>query len=95
MTSEQRRTLAPLLQLAERLAETLVTVEPSPLFVQKLGQELARAASRSQLSLLERYRKAILVGAATLGSTLSVVGLVLLYLLRQRDAAQSTPTPTS
>jgi hypothetical protein len=92
MTSKQRHVLAPLLYLAEILAEALVLVEPSPSFVQKLGQELALAATRSQLSLLERYRKAILVGAATLGSALSVVGLVLLYLLRQRDAAQSTPT---
>jgi hypothetical protein len=92
MTSKQRHVLGPLLRLAEMLAETLVLVEPSPSFVQKLGQELALAATRSQLSLLERYRKAILVGAATLGSALSVVGLVLLYVLRQRDAAQSTPT---
>lgn len=92
MTSEQRRALAPLLQLAEWLAEALVLVEPPPTFVEKLGQELALAAAQSQLSLLERYRKTILVGAAALGSALSVVGLVLFYLFRQRDAARSTPT---
>jgi hypothetical protein len=92
MTSDQRRTLEPLLRLAERLCQALVPVEPSPAFVQGLGQELAQAAARSQLSLVERYRKTILVTAATLGSVLSLVGLVLFYLFRQRDTAQSTPT---
>jgi hypothetical protein len=91
MTSEQRSILAPLLQVAEWLAEALVFVEPSPAFVQKLGQELALAATKSQLSLFERYRKAILVLVATLGSALSLLGLVLFYLVRQRDTAQSTP----
>lgn len=90
MTSDQRRSLAPLLQLATWLSEVLVIVEPSPAFVQKLGQELALAAARSQLSVLERYRKAILLGVATLGSALSLVGLVLFYLFRQRDTAKST-----
>jgi hypothetical protein len=92
MTSEQQRVLAPLLQLAEWLSETLVMVEPSPTFVQRLGQELALATARSQLPLLERYRRGIFVGAATLGSAVSLVGLVLFYLFRQRDTAQSTPT---
>jgi hypothetical protein len=91
MTSVQRRVLAPLLQLAEWLSEALVMIEPSPVFVQRLGQELTLAATRSQLSLLERYRKAILLGVATGGSALSVIGLVLLYLFRQRDTAKSTP----
>jgi hypothetical protein len=91
MTSDQRRSLEPLLQLAEWLYKALVPVEPSPAFVQRLGHELVLTAARSQLSLLERYRKAILVTAATLGSALSLVGLVLFYLFRQRDTTQSTP----
>ena len=91
MTSDQRCTLTPLLQLAGWLSEVLVAVEPRPTFVQKLGQELALAATRSQLSLLERYRKMIVLGLATLGSALSLIGLVLFYLFRQRDTTQSTP----
>jgi hypothetical protein len=91
MTAEQRHSLAPLLHLAERLSNALEAVDPSPSFVQKLGQDLAQIAARSQLSLFERYRRAILVTVATLGSALSVVGLVLFYLVRQRDTAQSTP----
>ena len=92
MTPEQQHTLTPLLRLAELLSEVLVLVEPSPTFVQKLGHELALAAARSQLSLLERYRKGIVVGVATVGSALSLVGLVLFYLFRQRDTAQGTRT---
>jgi hypothetical protein len=91
MTPEQLRTLIPLLRLAERLAEALVFVEPSPAFVQRLGQELGKVAARSQLSLFERYRKAILLLVATVGSALSLMGLVLFYLFRQRDTAESTP----
>jgi hypothetical protein len=91
MTSAEHRALAPLLQLAEWLSETLVMVEPSPAFVHDLGQELAMSAARGQLSLFERYRKAILVMAATAGSALSLTGVVLIYLFRQRDAADARP----
>jgi hypothetical protein len=93
VNSDQRHALMPLFKLAEWLSETLVMVEPSPIFVQRLGQDLAMAATHSQLSLLERYRKAILLVVATIGSALSVVGLVLFYLFRQRGAAEGTPTP--
>ena len=91
ITSTQRRTLTPLLQLAEWLSEALVMVDPSPTFVQNLGQELAAVSARGQLSLFERYRKAILVMAATIGSALSLMGLVLFYLFRQRDETEGTP----
>ena len=93
MNSDQRHALMPLLKLAEWLSETLVMVEPSPIFVQRLGQDLAMAATQSQLSLLERYRKAILLMVATVGSALSVAGLVLFYLFRQRGPAEGRPTP--
>jgi hypothetical protein len=93
MDPDQHHALMPLFKLAEWLAETLVMVEPSPIFVQKLGQDLAMAATHSQLSLLERYRKAILFAVATVGSALSVVGLVLFYLFRQRGTAEGTPAP--
>lgn len=93
VNSDQSQVLMPLFKLAEWLSETLVMVEPSPIFVQRLGQDLAMAATHSQLSLLERYRKAILLVVATIGSALSVVGLVLFYLFRQRGAAEGTPAP--
>jgi hypothetical protein len=85
--------LVPLLQLAEWLSDALVRVEPSPIFVRSLGQELAEAAAWHQLPLFERYRKAILLLAATVGSALSLIGLVVLYLFRQRETVKGT-TPT-
>lgn len=89
MNSDQLLTLEPLLQLAEQLYHALTPVSPSPAFVRKLGQELALAAARSQLSIIERYRREILMAAAALGSALSVLGLVLFYLFRQRDTPGS------
>jgi hypothetical protein len=89
MSVEQQSSLAPLLQLAELLADVLILVQPSPIFVQRLGQELALAAVKGQLSLFGRYRKGILLGLATIGSTLSLVGLFKFYRLRQREAPQS------
>ena len=89
MNSEQLLALEPLLQLAEQLYQALTPVSPSPAFVRKLGQELALAAARSQLSVIERYRREILMAAAAFGSALSVLGLVLFYLFRQRDTTGS------
>jgi hypothetical protein len=90
MTPEQERALAPLLELAEWLAEALVPVEPSPLFVQRLGHALAQAAIQRQLPLLERYRRMIWVTAATLGSAVPLLGL-LLYYFWQRDSTEGHP----
>lgn len=89
MPPRQRSALEPFMQLAEWLYQALTPVEPSPTFVQKLGQELALAAAHGQLSFIERYHKKILVTAATLGSVLSLMGLVLFY--RQRATSRSTP----
>ncbi len=88
MTPRQRQALEPLLQLAEMLYKVLVPVEPSPAFVRHLGRELAEAAAWEQLPLLQRYRRAIVLSVATAGPAFSVLGLVLLYLLRQRRAAR-------
>lgn len=104
MAPDQRRALEPLLELAEWLYSVLVPVEPSPAFVLKLSKELALAAAdllipetaatkdRGQLTLIKRHRKPILFTAASLGSVLSLLGLVLLYMFRQRDTVRSTTT---
>ena len=91
MNSNQSQVLMPLFKLAEWLSETLVMVEPSPIFVQRLGQDLAMAATQSQLSLFERYRKAILLMAATIGSALSVVGLVLFIFFDSETPPRAHP----
>jgi ABC-type Fe3+-siderophore transport system permease subunit len=104
MTPDQRRALEPLLGLAEWLYSILVPVEPSPAFVLKLSKELALAAAdlltpataptkdRGQLALIKRHRKPILFTAASLGSALSLIGLVLIYMFRQRDTVRSVTT---
>jgi len=91
MTLDQQQILEPLLQLAEQLYKVLVPVQPSPVFVQKLGQELAQAAVWGQLSLIQRYRRAIVLSVATLGSAFSLAGLVLFYLFRRRDSIPTAP----
>jgi len=88
MLPEQQRALEPLLLLAEQLVKAMVPVEPSPIFVQKLGQELAQIATWSQLSLIQRYRRAIVFTVATLGSAVS---LMLFYWFRQRDTTDHVP----
>ncbi len=92
MNSAQLSSLSPLLHLAEWLSDALVRVDPSPAFVHQLGQELAEATAQRQLSMFERYRKAILVVAATIGSAVSLIGIVLLYFFRQRGTAEGTAT---
>jgi len=82
--------LRPLLRLAERIAQVLVPVEPSPVFVASLELELGRAASHPNLSLFTRYRKGILVSAAAIGSALSVTGVFLLYFFRFRTATRTS-----
>ena len=72
-----------ILALVDHVRDTLVPIQPSPHFVHELGQALIQTATRGQQSLMQRYRKAIWIGAAAAGSLASVVGLTA-YLLRQR-----------
>jgi hypothetical protein len=69
--------------MARLVRDVLVPVEPSQLFVSELGNSLALAAARGRQSLLRRYRKIIVIGAAAFGSLASVAGVVAL-ILRQR-----------
>ena len=84
--------LRPLMELAERLRCTMVPVEPSATFVQSLGRELIEAARRRQAAT-QRLRRGIVIGAAALGSALSLAGLVALVLVRRR--ARPHPRPSS
>lgn len=75
--------LRSLMDVAERLRQALVPVEPPAAFVHSLGRELIEAARRRQTAA-RRLRRAIVVGAAALGSVLSLAGLVALLLMRRR-----------
>jgi hypothetical protein len=91
MTDEERSRLAPLFQLAERLQQSMQPVKPSAAFAHSLGKELVDNAKR-QIALTKRLRRATLIGAAALGSLLSiasVVGAIVFVIARSRARAQA------
>lgn len=75
LTDEEREELAPLFCLAEQLYRNMRPVQASPAFVRSLGKELAHSA-RQQVALNRRGRKGLLIGAATVGSLVSIVSVV-------------------
>ena len=91
ITDEERSRLAPLFQLGERLQYSMQPVQPSADFVRSLGKELVDHARR-QVRLTKRLRRAALIGAAALGSLLSiasVVGAIVFVVVRLRARAQA------
>jgi hypothetical protein len=85
---EHQDTLQPLLALARKVKDALAPVEPAPAFCENLRLSLLAAARQrlvSRLSstksqrptyLFRRRRKEILIGAAAVGSVVSVAGIV-------------------
>ena len=77
-----RAELAPLLRLAERVKAALVPVTPSPTFEAELKQELLAAALQRAVKRHVKQpvpflrRRGFLIGAAAVGSALSVAGIV-------------------
>lgn len=78
-----------LLDLAEQVQGILVPVEPEINFRRRLHGDLVLEAQRRQaeqhVNPLVQHRKGILIGAATLGSVASVLGLVIAFVLRYRQ----------
>jgi hypothetical protein len=74
---------AEILRLAEQLKRALVPVQPSPRFVQNLLRQLVMNDEKEPTRSAHRYRRGVVIGAAAVGSALSVVGIVA-YLLRNR-----------
>jgi hypothetical protein len=92
--------LAPLLGIAERLNETLKPVPPAPAFKTRLRQELLASAARraEERGIAKRVpflrRKEVVIGvAAAIGSVLSVAGIVVALLWRQRSVARAPHAP--
>jgi uncharacterized protein YaaW (UPF0174 family) len=71
----ERRELAPLFTLAEQLYQSMPPVQPSAAFVHTLGKELANSA-KHQVATARRMRRGVLIGAATVGSLVSIASLV-------------------
>jgi len=84
-----REELGPLLTVAEKVKRALVPVEPAPAFRRRLRKGLLAAAHQrlarqpADRGLALGSRRGILIGAAALGSAVSVVG-VIAYLVRSR-----------
>lgn len=77
--------LETLLHLTEQIKRALVPVYPSPTFVKNLARQLAAVDDKNvaRLGLMRGHRREVFIGAAALGSALSVLGLVA-YLVRSR-----------
>ena len=92
MFPDYREELRPLLEIAEKVKEVLVPVEPAPAFCQSLHDDLLAAARRKLAGevpqLARSHGRQILIRAAALGSAVSVVG-ALAYLIRSRATAET------
>jgi hypothetical protein len=92
VTDEEQYELAPLFALAEQLRQSMSPVQPSAAFVRSLGKELANSA-QYQVAASKRMRRGVLIGAATVGSLVSIASVVgaIIYLIsrfRGRSHAQ-------
>jgi hypothetical protein len=90
---EDNQELVPLFTLAERLYQSMPPVQPSAAFVHSLGKELAGSA-KHQVATARRMRRGVLIGAATVGSLVSIASLVgaVVYIisrLRERSHAHA------
>ena len=92
MFPDYREELKPLLETAEKVKEVLEPVEPAPAFCQSLQEDLLAAAQRRLAGevpqLARSHRRQILIGAAAVGSAVSVAG-ALAYFIRSRAAAET------
>ena len=98
VTNEEHSRLAPLFQLAERLQQSMQPVQPSAAFVRSLGKELVDNAKR-RAALTRRLRRALVIGAAALGSIVSIASVVaasalVVTRLRARAQTQAIHAPT-
>lgn len=80
---DQRDELEALLRLTERIKQALVPVRPLPTFVKNLTRQWATADRGKTARTARGHRREIFIGAAAVGSALSVIGLVT-YLIRSR-----------
>lgn len=91
---EQRDELESLLRLSSEAREALAPSQPSPAFIQGLGQELLLAARRTLTAPppTPPVWRGMVLPVAAIGSALSVVGL-LGYLLAMRRSRSQPVAP--
>ena len=101
---EHQETLQPLLALARKVKDALAPVEPAPAFCenlrlsllaaarQRLVSRLSSAKSQRPTYLFRRRRKEILIGAAAVGSVVSVAGIVAYWIHTRAAKTQGAPS---
>lgn len=97
VTDSERAELASLFDLAEHLQESMPPVQPPSGFVHSLSRELARSAQH-QVEAARRLRRSILIGAATVGSLISIasiVGAIILLVAHIRSRSRTSTPSTS
>ena len=90
---DRRYELEALLRLTDRLKQALVPVRPSATFVKSLARQWVRADCGEMPRTTRDYRRGIFLGAAAVGSALSVIGLVA-YLVRNREQVKTQVAST-
>ncbi len=89
MFPDYQEKLKPLLDTAEKVQWALKPVEPDPAFCQSLYEDLLAMARRKMTGEVPQsaksHRKQLIIGAAALGSVISVAG-AFAYLIRSRAA---------
>jgi hypothetical protein len=90
---DRRGELEALLRLTDRLKQALVPVRPSATFVKGLARQWVRADGGEMSRTARDYRRGIFLGAAAVGSALSVIGLVA-YLVRNREQVKTQVAST-
>ena len=99
MTDHERDQMTHLFRLAEQLQQRMQPVQPPAAFVRSLKAELINRARR-QTVVTERKRRSVLIGAAAVGSVVSIASVVgaivfLVPRLRARAQARVAPAPMS
>ena len=81
---------------AERLQQSIRPVQPSTRFVRSLGKELVNSAQR-QVVLAQRTRRGVLIGAAAVGSLVSIASIVgaIVYVISRSRARHQAHAPAS
>jgi len=94
MFPEYQEKLEPLLEIAEKVKEVLVPVEPTPAFCQSLHDDLLAAGQRRLAEGVPQLARSpgrqILIRAAALGSAVSVAGAIA-YFIHSRATAKAQP----
>lgn len=94
MFPDYREELKSLLETAEKVKEVLEPVEPAPAFRQSLHRDLLAAGrwrlAREVPQLAKSHRKQILIGAAAVGSVVSLAGAIA-YFIHSRATAKAQP----